>query len=254
MHLHLLRAARLLLKRMSEDQRVCADATPILFHPDLHKRNILVSENDPTVVTSIIDWQSTSVEPAFWFATTTPDFADIRDRVELLTEDGRPSKPDPEAVACAQAFDACLKFHLPILAQPRSLNEDFLRPFHYGYRSWKDGVVALRHDLLMISQKWKQLGFDEPCPVPVLEAKVILAHDKDYRLFEAAQKLRRQVTDYLNVSPEGWVPIDAWDRTQSQHRELFDSVLQGISSAETTDESEPVKTKEDLKAIWPFDL
>lgn len=85
----------------------------------------------------------------------------------------------------------------------------------------------------MISQKWKQLGFDEPCPVPVLEAKVILAHDKDYRLFEAAQKLRRQVADYLNALPEGWVPIDAWDRTQSQHREVYDRALQGISGAGT---------------------
>jgi aminoglycoside phosphotransferase (APT) family kinase protein len=32
-------------------------ATPTLLHPDLHKRNIFVSDDDPTIITSIIDWQ-----------------------------------------------------------------------------------------------------------------------------------------------------------------------------------------------------
>lgn len=49
-------------------------AIPILLHPDIHKRNIFVSPEDPPQITAIIDWQSTSIEPAFVYANHTPDF------------------------------------------------------------------------------------------------------------------------------------------------------------------------------------
>jgi len=36
---------------------------PTLWHTDLHMGNIFVSDEDPTKVVSIIDWQSISVSP-----------------------------------------------------------------------------------------------------------------------------------------------------------------------------------------------
>jgi hypothetical protein len=38
---------------------------PAIWHQDLHVENIFVDPNDPTKVTSIIDWQSTEVAPLF---------------------------------------------------------------------------------------------------------------------------------------------------------------------------------------------
>lgn len=49
--------------------------SPTLLHPDIHKGNIYVSEEDPLCVTAIIDWQSTSIEPIFVYANQTPDIA-----------------------------------------------------------------------------------------------------------------------------------------------------------------------------------
>lgn len=49
-------------------------ASPTLLHPDIHKRNIFVSEDEPSQVTAIIDWQSTSIEPTFVYGIGTPDF------------------------------------------------------------------------------------------------------------------------------------------------------------------------------------
>ncbi|OJJ98580.1 hypothetical protein ASPACDRAFT_53404 [Aspergillus aculeatus ATCC 16872] len=40
-------------------------ASLLLFHPDLYKCNIFVSEEDPTIITGIIDWQGASIKPAF---------------------------------------------------------------------------------------------------------------------------------------------------------------------------------------------
>lgn len=50
-------------------------AAPTLYHADLHKRNVFVSDDDPTIITGLIDWQSSSIEPAFEYADEVPDFA-----------------------------------------------------------------------------------------------------------------------------------------------------------------------------------
>ncbi|KFZ17573.1 hypothetical protein V501_01662 [Pseudogymnoascus sp. VKM F-4519 (FW-2642)] len=54
-HLRLLEFGRAVINNMCKDHRIRDAAAPTLFHPDLHKRNIFVSDDDPTVITSIID-------------------------------------------------------------------------------------------------------------------------------------------------------------------------------------------------------
>lgn len=56
-HLRLLKFSRAVINNMSKDHRIRDAAAPTLFHPDLHKRNIFISDDDPTVITSIIEWQ-----------------------------------------------------------------------------------------------------------------------------------------------------------------------------------------------------
>lgn len=72
----------------------------------------------------------------------------------------------------------------------------------------------------------------------VLGAEEVTAHVEDYQYFVAAQKLRKQVSRYLDVSSEGWVPSDV---TQTLHQELYSSVLHAISSATNADDCEPIK-------------
>ncbi|KAJ5093269.1 hypothetical protein N7456_009130 [Penicillium angulare] len=102
-HIKLLEHARILLAKMSEDIKVKYRALPTLFHPDLHKRNIFVSDEDLTVITAFIDWQSASIEPAFWYADKTPDFVSQTPSTaveigpaDTKTEEPRPSQCDPE--------------------------------------------------------------------------------------------------------------------------------------------------------------
>ncbi|KAJ5745160.1 hypothetical protein N7520_010342 [Penicillium odoratum] len=73
-HIRLLEDTRQVLHTMSEDIKVKYRAEPMLFHPDLHKRNIFISDDDPTNITAFINWHSASIEPAFWYTGTTPDF------------------------------------------------------------------------------------------------------------------------------------------------------------------------------------
>jgi Phosphotransferase enzyme family len=56
--------------------QVFNSSIPTLYHPDLHARNIFVSEEDPSQITAIIDWQSTSIEPVFSYINEEPDMID----------------------------------------------------------------------------------------------------------------------------------------------------------------------------------
>jgi hypothetical protein len=141
-HLRLLESGRAVIKQMSRDPRIRDAAAPMLLHPDLHKRNIFVSDDDPAVITSIIDWQSSSIEPAFWYADEVPDFA------RLVTNPSLGNQPEPDSERCAKAFDVCTQFLVPKLSGPRLMDEALFRPFRYCYRTWRDGAVAFRHELI----------------------------------------------------------------------------------------------------------
>jgi hypothetical protein len=233
---------------MSRDSRIREGAAPILFHPDLHKRNIFVSEDDPAVITGIIDWQSCSIEPAFWHADEVPDFAMP---VGLPPFEGQ---LEPNSERCAKAFDVCTKFLVPKLSGPRLMDEALFRPFRYCYRTWKDGVVAFRHELIETSRRWKELGLAGSCPFPIPTTEDLAVHQKEYKHFEAAQDLRNSLSSLLNTASDGWVPSEEWEATESAHREMFHGMLQAVLTNENADDNEPIKDEGDLREIWPFDI
>jgi aminoglycoside/choline kinase family phosphotransferase len=76
-HIRLLNISQQVMQCLIKDKRIQDSATPTLLHPDFHMRNIYVSTEDPTVITGLIDWQSTSIEPTFIYSNETPDFASL---------------------------------------------------------------------------------------------------------------------------------------------------------------------------------
>ncbi|MCJ1245021.1 hypothetical protein MMC30_002222 [Trapelia coarctata] len=60
-HLRLLKSARLVIHELIKAPRIRDTAEPTLLHCNLQMQNIHVSDDDPTVITGIIDWQSTTV-------------------------------------------------------------------------------------------------------------------------------------------------------------------------------------------------
>ncbi|KAH8698635.1 phosphotransferase enzyme family protein [Talaromyces proteolyticus] len=238
-HLSLLECTRSVLKEMCTHPQIQAVSTPTLFHPDLHKRNIFVSEDDPSKITDIIDWQSVSIEPAFWYADEVPDFA-IPD--------------DSENNVCAKAFDTCSRFLTPKLSGPRLMDEDLFRPFLYGYRTWKDGVVALRHELIETTRRWNELGFAGSSPYSLPSPNELAKHEREYKLFVAAQDLKHDLSSLLNTATDGWVPLDNWEATELAHEEVFDGMLTAVLTNKNPDHDEPVKDEGVLRSIWPYDL
>lgn len=166
-HKILLEQARILLKTISTDHRIKTSSQPVLYHPDLHARNIFVSEKDPSVITGIIDWQAASIEPAFWYSDEIPDFA---------------TSDEPGDEVYTQAFNMASQFLTPVLFNLRLTDENLFRPFRYSYRTWKDGAVALRHELIETTRNWGKLGFSGQCPLPSPTTEKLANHEQEIQV------------------------------------------------------------------------
>ncbi|KAG2414267.1 hypothetical protein HFD88_003458 [Aspergillus terreus] len=204
----------------------------------LHTRNIFVSEKDPSVITGIIDWQAASIEPAFWYSDEIPDFA---------------TSDEPGDEVYTQAFNMASQFLTPVLFNPRLMDENLFRPFRYSYRTWKDGAVALRHELIETTRNWEKLGFSGQCPLPSPTTEELANHEQEYKSFEAAQNLRRDLSSLLNTATDGWMPPESWETTKLAQEEIFDGMLQAVLANEEVDD-DPVKDEATLRSIWPIDI
>lgn len=60
------------ISKLIEEHQIQVAAAPTLLHPDLRWRNMYVSNDDPTAITVTINWQSSSIEPAFVYADDVP--------------------------------------------------------------------------------------------------------------------------------------------------------------------------------------
>lgn len=156
-------------------------ATPTLLHPNLHKRNIFVSEDDPTVITSIIDWQSTCIVPAFVFASHTPDLINRNSLPESLAaaagQEVPPEDLDEDPVtaeqlkeiqkdewACYQTFELALRLDAPAISAARQADHNLLRPLRYCSTSWRDSAAATRQELIELSQRRTEIRLPGVCP------------------------------------------------------------------------------------------
>lgn len=233
---------------MSADSRIHDAAAPTLFHPDLHMRNIFVSDNDPSVITGIIDWQSSSIEPAFWYADEVPDFA------TYAPSSTSSAQRVDDSELCTKAYEVCTQFLTPKLALPRLMDEGMFRPFRYCYRTWKDGAVAFRHELIETSKDWGALGFVGSCPFVLPTPEEMALHRKEYRYFEAAQNLKRDLSSLLDSASDGWVPPENWEAAKTENKAMFKGMLQAVLTNKDPDDDEPIRDERNLRDIWPFDL
>ena len=251
-HDRLLSFGRDVLHRLSEDIRVQKAATPTLYHSDLHKRNIFVSEDDPTIVTGFIDWQSSSIEPAFEHTKEIPDFAALS---PTDSEDDQSPEDDPtilNARLCRQAFDVGMQGYIPKLFAVRALDENLLRPFHYCHRTWRDGAVAFERELMETSSRWTELGLPNGCPYPLPTPDEISIHNKEFEDFQAVHRMRQAVMSHLDTPYDGWVANDRWEVTKTFHRETFEGMAQGIRHAKAAGDEDA--SEEFLRQTWPYDL
>lgn len=245
-HVRLSNFGRRVASKLIKDSRIQKAAAPILLHQDLHKRNIFVSEEDPTTITAIIDWQSTSINPALMHANEVPDFANLIPPPEAHTSSEEDISSGDlrasfNAKLCNQAFRAGVRLLVPKLHAAWDLDDDILRFFESCHRTYRDGAGVFRQVLIDLATRWTELALPGSCPYPLPPSpEEQLAHDEEYQALAHALEIKKHVTSRLNTADDGWVPTDAWEETVENHKELYGEFLQQMS-------------EEDLREVWPFD-
>ena len=243
-HKALLEYCRAVIQKMLQDPSMSLMAQPTLFHPDLNMRNIFVSEEDPTMLTAIIDWQSSSIKPAFWYMHDTPDFA------RKIPDPSDEDKFEPESERRAKAFSFLVRSLLPpAMLAPLEMDEAYFRPFMYGHRTWIHGAAAFRIELIQTARRWKELGFEGECPYPLPSPEECDVHFESFREFEGDYKAKKFLASMLNVGLDGWVPPEEFEALKRANKELFATIVEDSRGAEGSENVEA-----EIRDFWLFDL
>ncbi|GKZ33340.1 hypothetical protein AbraIFM66950_003190 [Aspergillus brasiliensis] len=245
------------MQNLIKDERIQDAATPALVHPDFHKRNIYVSAEDPIVITGLIDWQSTSIEPSFIYVNETLNFASPPQNIEgdiFGNSEGEPTlvqteKERKDASICFQTYDVCMKGLTPKPRPARLLDPTLFRLFHYTHTTWRDSAAAIRQELIELSDRWFELGLQGTCPYSFTDEER-KQHAKDYEDFEAVQSLELWLKNSLSTNSDGWMPNEAWDAARDAHRAAYDKWIPTARESEARGE-ELMVVKADK--MWPFE-
>lgn len=260
---------RSVIQELIQSQPVEKASGPMLLHPDLNIRNIFVSEENPTCITAIIDWQSTSIEPTLTYATYTPDWIedaaadmpilkklmstddetdDVPARESILAETAEETaariRYEKDVVTCQQTFEVILRGYMRRLHDARALDQTLLRPLRYCDSSWKYSAAGLRQDLIELSHRWAELGLHGACPYQPTPEELAV-HNEQYEDFEMAQKLRLVVKHALDADSDGWVPADKWVTAREENTRLFEQWLDSVKQSGGSEDR--------ARALWPFD-
>ncbi|KAE8388679.1 hypothetical protein BDV23DRAFT_173680 [Aspergillus alliaceus] len=159
-HIRLLNIRQKVMEKLAQDTRIQDAATPALLHPDVNKRNIYVSTEEPSIITGLLDWRSAGIGPTFIYANETPDF-----------EQGR-----KDASICYQTYDVCMNGLVPKLRPARLLDPTLFRLFHHCHTTWRD-------------TRWTELGLQGSYPYSPTEEE-LKEYVRDYDDFEPLQRLK----------------------------------------------------------------
>ncbi|EER29750.1 hypothetical protein CPC735_000060 [Coccidioides posadasii C735 delta SOWgp] len=234
-HLELLKVGQAVFSELLQHPGIKSNATPTLFHPDLHKRNIFISKDDPTTVTGIIDWQCASVEPAFYYTDDAPDFAKV-------SPEG--TSESSEETLCSQAYELGWALLAPHLGETRKIDETLLRPFRYCHWMWRDGFVPFTHELMQLREAWKKLGFKKDCPIPALSPEEMRSYKEQLGIYNGMLEFRQDMVETLGVEGDGWVSEDHWEGVKKAHQYFYETIMASMEND---------KDREELRTMWPFD-
>ncbi|OJJ69960.1 hypothetical protein ASPBRDRAFT_56718 [Aspergillus brasiliensis CBS 101740] len=254
-HFHILKKAREIILHLGQFPPLQRFAKPTLWHKDLHMGNIYVSEQDPTAIVNIIDWQFTSIMPAFMQIQWPPFLAppdgyesgavkpQLPSNFEDMDADERAfAITERNQALLSKCYEAALiKSHIPSYLAMTQVDSAIRYLFTFAENTTKDGIVPLRDCLTQIAENWNEMGIVEQCPYHTT-SKTVWKHKMELARYKDWQTLKGYTQELLQTDDEGWIsPQLDFEKAQARHAELFQLYIE-----KEAEES----TEEDARRLW----
>ncbi|OQO04824.1 hypothetical protein B0A48_07841 [Cryoendolithus antarcticus] len=207
----------------------------------------------PSIVTGVIDWQHTAVEPAYVSGSETLDFGTelkLDEDLDNLHCDEKAAIID-DSERCAEVWALlafpCYKMGKAVALDP--VYRHFLAASHFGWLTKEIELISLIND---IARLWNAIGMIGECPYKVSnedrERVRMMTEDQNGR-----ERMRSYLVRALGCQPDGWVDPEKWDETLPLYRNIYEKWIET-----SLNEREEGETEGEARAaadrIWPFDL
>jgi hypothetical protein len=254
--INLLQSATRLMELLDSHPTLTQSARPVLWHTDLHMGNIYVSPNEPSRIVSFIDWQSTSVSPAFlqarWPVFLTPPNNYTKGLVkpklpenfdQMDADDKELAKYEMKQATLAKAYEVSTYLENRQAHKAMNIPRVFQELFTRCGETSEVGVIPLRACLIEIFQSWSQLGFTGECPYLFTPAE-IQEHDSQFSEYEDWHTVQKLASDCLDTDAEGWIsPEMDISEKRRQNEELRNMFIERMAEE---------KSAEEARKMWPF--
>lgn len=243
--------------RMNPSSIPGAFSAPTLWHTDLHFGNIYVSDDDPTQITSLIDWQGIVISPILCQVRFPPFLSVNQDHrvgnqapqlpsnIDEMAEEERQLAMSQHKQHCmAKMYEGNLalkhKTAHRVLQLPSFLRELLSRCGEVS----TEGVIPLRECLINIREVWREANFQGECPISYSDQE-LARHDREFEDYEVFHRIRKGAQDFLGTDSEGWFsPAENFEQKKQLSHELLQHLMD--------DCREYGKTPDEVRAIWPF--
>jgi hypothetical protein len=254
----LLEVTTAVMKLLDSNELLKKASQPTLWHTDLHMGNIFVNPDECSKIVSLIDFQSTSVLPAFlqaqWpiFLRPPQNYDYVRgifqpqlpEDFDKLDEENRiDALREWSQVKLAKAYEVSTYLEdraaHDALSVPRVFRELFIRCGEVS----EVGIVPLRACLIEICQNWENLGFSAERPYSFSQAELD-EHERQFAEYQAWYEVRMLAEECLDTDAEGWIaPQLDINEKRRQNKELMALYVEKVAGERSAKEA---------KAMWPF--
>jgi len=221
-----------------------------MWHDDLHEENIFVDADDPTVITAIIDWQSTCILPLFDH-TMIPGFLDYDGPVMQGMERPKPP-PLPKSMDLKDKASALKLYDERILASGyKHMVKTNIKPVFDAVmyeESEISGVLSASRNLFEVGEAYclGSITALQNSPVQFSEAELTEIQE-DMERTAASMNAMKVIKDALGpLFPEkGCVRSDQYDDSKAALRRVKHQVVEDFSRS--------AEDRRIWEEVWPFD-
>ncbi|RMD45109.1 hypothetical protein DV735_g117, partial [Chaetothyriales sp. CBS 134920] len=231
---------------------------PILWHHDIHMGNIYVSDEDPSKIVSLIDWQHVVIAPLFLQARfpgylTLPDGFELDQKFpeppehydQMSAEDKESADRELLNAKLAKGYEVACGANNGRAYKALFIPAFLTSIFPLSSEASENGVTSLIECLIEISNQWIDIGFaDKTCPYQYDDrARAEQAtRFKQYQQYNEIQQLARTL---LDTDAEGWVAPQLDFAERQKANKVFLKHAMSVSSNYGM-------TPDEMRRAWPF--